>query len=75
MDLIIRSKDVAADSLKEIRRKPIPLTLLLLTDLMVRSKDVAADSLKDIRRKPVPADNLKQSVANLLLLKIKPISS
>ncbi|KAI3784334.1 hypothetical protein L1987_43432 [Smallanthus sonchifolius] len=38
-------------------------------------KDVAADNLKAIRRKPVPADNLKQSVANPLLLKIKPVSS
>ncbi|KAI3704159.1 hypothetical protein L1987_74374 [Smallanthus sonchifolius] len=38
-------------------------------------KDVAADSLKAIRRKLVPADNLKQSVANPLLLKIKPVSS
>ncbi|KAI3732801.1 hypothetical protein L1987_64010 [Smallanthus sonchifolius] len=34
-------------------------------------KDVAADSLKAIRRKLVPADNLKQSVANSLLLMIK----
>ncbi|KAI3810867.1 hypothetical protein L1987_20490 [Smallanthus sonchifolius] len=61
-------KDVAADSLKEIRWKPVPADNL-------KHKDVAADSLKEIRRKTVPADNLKQSDANLLLLKIKPVRS
>ncbi|KAI3762573.1 hypothetical protein L1987_53005 [Smallanthus sonchifolius] len=38
---------------------------------VVRIKYVAADCLKAIRRKLVPADNLKQSVANSLLLMIR----
>ncbi|KAI3725449.1 hypothetical protein L1987_65237 [Smallanthus sonchifolius] len=50
-------------------------TQLLLTDAMVRNKDVATDCLKAIRKKRVPADNLKQSVANSLLLKIRSVSS
>ncbi|KAI3717407.1 hypothetical protein L1987_68999 [Smallanthus sonchifolius] len=83
MDAMIYSKDVAADSLKAIRRKLVPAdnlkqsvaNSLLLMDAIISSKDVAADSLKAIRRKLVLADNLKQSVVNSLLLMIKLVSS
>ncbi|KAI3811037.1 hypothetical protein L1987_20752 [Smallanthus sonchifolius] len=46
---------------------------MLLIEAMICSKDVAADGLKAIRRNFVPADNLRQSVANPLLQRIRPL--